>query len=347
MGAPQGTGNGNAGNAMFPLQRTSQLGTAWQTTALLNLGDGVVLAGAVSPAAIYRSTDGGLSWVQVTERMGNAQGVNALASVGSNVVVAGDDRGHIWRSTNGGQTWTDVGAIGVSITALAYLGTGVVVAGSRDLTEVEALIYRSTDNGATWALAQTVLSSGGYDVGSLFLAPSSGYTLAGLTNGDIYESSDSGSTWTKLQSLGADVSKFLWVDGNSDLIVALSGSALYASTDQGSNLGPTTFDEIIGSSPKGGGGFHDLVVVDATQEGSTVLLVGGDSGQIEQLVLRPSALANAMLLNHSIIWQDANYGGVTGEAIQQLAYLGRNTLLAAFNHDPSPAAIYRSNAISW
>src|SRR5690606_36407589 len=77
---------------------------------------------------------------------------------GGGVVLAGTyPNGQIYRSTNGGQSWSLVQQLGSEsyVWALADLGGGVVLAG----TGANGQIYRSTDGGQSWRLVQQLGSA--------------------------------------------------------------------------------------------------------------------------------------------------------------------------------------------
>src|SRR5690606_38132606 len=76
----------------------------------------------------------------------------------STVVLAGTGtNGQVYRSTDGGQSWSPVQQLGSEqyVWSLAYLGDGVVLAGTGPTGQV----YRSTDGGQSWSLVQRLGSA--------------------------------------------------------------------------------------------------------------------------------------------------------------------------------------------
>src|SRR5690606_38203897 len=74
---------------------------------------------------------------------------------GGGVVLAGtgiNGNGEVYRSTDGGQSWSLVQQLesAESVLSFADLGGGVVLAGTRS----SAQVYRSTDGGQSWNLVQ-------------------------------------------------------------------------------------------------------------------------------------------------------------------------------------------------
>ncbi len=96
---------------------------------------------------LARSTDDGLTWIQVLATTSAQMFVTCLSAT----VCVATDGGTIYQSTNAGATWTAVAALGASVGLDGFLnfGSGVVVAMSGTNPEP---FFRSGDFGATWAL---------------------------------------------------------------------------------------------------------------------------------------------------------------------------------------------------
>jgi photosystem II stability/assembly factor-like uncharacterized protein len=114
--------------------------------------------------------------------------------------------GRVYRSTDGGQTWTgglqidprvDALAIDPERTSVLYAGTG-------------AGVFKSVDAGRTWAwsgLGQTPRLPGGRrgegNVGSILVDPTDSsvvYAVAGTTENHVSKSTDGGRTWRTLRA---------------------------------------------------------------------------------------------------------------------------------------------------
>ena len=159
------------------------------------------------------------------------------------IMMAGSVSSGLYRSTNGGTTWTRVAPIGQihNVTSIAqdtragfednwYYGTGESVGNSATIgsTYFGNGIWKSTDNGLTWApLANTVTVletfTSGFDfVHRITVDPTNGNIYA-ATGNVISRSTDGGNTWATVLGTLAN-SRY------TDVIVTPTGR-LYASFD--------------------------------------------------------------------------------------------------------------------
>jgi len=159
------------------------------------------------------------------------------------IVHAGTASGGLWRSPDGGATWTPLtdGLPSLAVGAVALPSPGVIVIGTGEGTlnfdRVGGVgILRSTDGGATWqttGFSRDECSGHGFHV--MEVGPS-GTLLAGATDG-LWRSDDLGVTWTAVRSSG-DWYDVLWKPGDPAGVYACRGSApsgngVFASTDDG------------------------------------------------------------------------------------------------------------------
>ena len=130
----------------------------------------------------------------------------------ANVIWAASASGGIWRSIDGGSSWTPMDdklptlGIGCVVTHPAnsniiYIGTGE---GSFNGDAVEGVgVLKSIDGGATWT--QTGLSwqlSQGLSVNEMVIDPANPNVLVAATDGGVYRTADGGTSWN-LQLGGA------------------------------------------------------------------------------------------------------------------------------------------------
>jgi hypothetical protein len=167
-----------------------------------------------SPA--FRTTNGGGSWVGVGSGL-RTSGVRSFAidPASPDTIYAGTELEGVFKSTDGGTTWSPTGReLGGQVAGLA-VGNGSPAA---VYAATQSGIYRSLDEGWSWAV---VLQGWGTAVAVSPQSPSTIY--AGLsTNGypfGVFKSVDGGETW-------ADTGL---IDGV--LSLAVSGSTVYAATN--------------------------------------------------------------------------------------------------------------------
>jgi len=193
--------------------------------------------GGVGGQTIRRSTDGGDTW--------QSAGTGAVLSnylalyADDSVLLAGGTgavEGAIYRSTNGGSSWSRVANFTYH-DARKFLphSTGILAATDNGL-------YRSTDVGATW----THLAGAGIDIMDITEAPDGTlYTACPNDGGGLYRSTDSGTTWTRVNK-NLPTYKLQYPTVN---VVAATSSAvlcnpyldgIYRSSDGGANWSRST-----------------------------------------------------------------------------------------------------------
>ena len=226
----------------------------------------IVYAGTLF--GLFRSTDAGAHWAG-RWRVAELDAAQAIASVaagsfeGKRAIYAALFRGGVFRSTNEGETWTDIRAglpESVSELAVDRGQTGIVFAATF------GGLKRSGDGGATWqdsgsGLASTsgplaVLSSG-----SVYFGPADG--------GGVFASSDAGVTWIP-RSDGlpriASAASAVAVDPSApSRLFSAFGRRLFRSNDSGA-----TWRDLSSRLPLSGNAIDQIVVDPAVP--STVYL---------------------------------------------------------------------------
>lgn len=212
----------------------------------------------------------------------------------------GSDRVGVWRTTNGGTTWTLVSGAGgtvagLNITGVAPRGATLVVSANTANSGVNRGVWRSTNTGGSWTQisggAGTGLPTGAsFDLASDPSNPAILFTNAG--NGGIFRSLDTGATWTKVSDAAIDAVmaagttnvKFS-VGTSNNVYVAIVTTAgrlagLFRSGNGGMNWTPldlpTTTESgvVVGIHPGAQGGTHLSIAADLTN--ANVVYIGGD-----------------------------------------------------------------------
>jgi len=143
--------------------------------------------GPWTEAGAFKTINEGASWTRINTGLLD-HAVNALwvDQSNSNVVVAGTERGGIFKSTNGGGGWSLVGNLGPTCE--------FVLAGANLLAATGAGIAQSINSGTSWAIIQSTVSP------VRALATGGGRTIGGLENGDILMQSSPGGAWQTVRT---------------------------------------------------------------------------------------------------------------------------------------------------
>ena len=164
---------------------------------------GLIYAGRTA-APILRSTDGGVSWQEVS----TAVTVNALAIDPTNAftIYAATSRSGFLLSNDGGNTWT-FSNTGMATGAAPFTIYTVAIdprIPQRLYAGTAAGLFRSSDGGAGWNLAGSGI--GTRPVLSVAINPQdANFVYAGTAGGGVYRSSDGGDTWTSTGPANLDV----------------------------------------------------------------------------------------------------------------------------------------------
>lgn len=200
---------------------------------------------AATFTGVFKSVNGGASWIAANSGVTvleksvapGAFDVVIDPSNSSTVYLATQSEGAVFRSTNGGGSWT---ALNAGITASQI--SAVVIDPSNPTTVYAATtsnaIYKSADGGASWFEANlgftTLLTL------SLAIDPNTTTTLyAGTMNrgfGEgVFKSTNGGSSWTRVGfGVVSPVRKIEVDPSNSSVIYAATfGSGIYKSTNAG------------------------------------------------------------------------------------------------------------------
>lgn len=195
-------------------------------TFYVGTGEGFYNVDAVRGAGIWKSTDGGTTWSQLSSTdVSNFHYVQKVAVTSAGTVLAATRIG-LFRSTDGGSSWTQIltgkmADIEVTSNGAIYVSKGIFDAG---------VVYKSTNDGASFT---TVTPATGGERIELASAPSNGnvvYAVASSGSNVAWfrKTTDGGSTWTSLtipkylsQSCSNSTSDFTRSQAWYDLILAV------------------------------------------------------------------------------------------------------------------------------
>lgn len=235
---------------------------------VLALGPETVLASTLE-GEIWKSTDQGTSW-RKTQKISEIR-VYGMTMTNQETVLAcnydNEKGGHVFRSTDAGETWSDLGVRSPKgLYRFQKVRDGVLVNG------VAGRLYKSRDDGLTWVEIGQISTHPLYPIESL----PTGVVLLGDEAGRIFRSTDDGLTWKDVANVKLPLDDFVWMRDGLVYLSSYQGTKhLFVSDDAGlswKDIGPTpdgdVLDHVIalkGSNPP--------VAVGGTTEGRILRLV--------------------------------------------------------------------------
>jgi photosystem II stability/assembly factor-like uncharacterized protein len=245
---------------------------------------------------IYKSTDGGGTWI----RMGleDTQAIGRIVIDPRNpqtVYVAA--AGHLWgpnaerglfKTTDGGHTWSKVLFIdndtGVIDVAMDPRSPNILYASTYERRRTAwgfdgggpgSALYKTTDGGATWKKLTNGFAATG-NLGRIGISiyknnPDIVYAVVEGKDGGVFRSEDQGETWkrTSTNHLGSAYFSQIIVDPNNDLRVWVLLDDLFGSEDGGATFKPKASEEEVHSD------FHALWI---DPKNSAHMMAGTDGG---------------------------------------------------------------------
>lgn len=180
---------------------------------------------------------GTLTWTRISTGLPSGQDTKAVAASGNTLFVSYQATQGVWRSTNGGASWSQftTGLPSNNCYGLVIVGNNVFVA-----VQGASSIYRTTLDGASWTASSTgIPSAATSNIWSLYANGSTLY--AGAFDGALYRSTDNGASWTSISNglpSGANVVlNSIWANG-ATLFAGYISAGVYRSTDNGASWSP-------------------------------------------------------------------------------------------------------------
>ncbi|MES2618885.1 MAG: PKD domain-containing protein [Bacteroidota bacterium] len=184
-----------------------------------------------------------------TSQPGGVGRLNAVAfhPTDSNILWVCAPAGGLWKSTNGGNTWTtntdSLPTLGTSALVISprntdtmYLGTG-----DRDHGDAAGLgVYMTANGGKTWTVRNSGM--GNQTVCRLLIHPSNTKILLAATTGGVYRTTNSGGTWTQI--LSGNYKDIVFNPSNPNTVFATRDGLFFRSTNCG-----LTFTQITSGLP--------------------------------------------------------------------------------------------------
>jgi photosystem II stability/assembly factor-like uncharacterized protein len=210
-------------------------------------------SGQYGQYGVYKTTDGGSSFHHLEVAPPGSQTAIDFGDPARKTIVVGTVEASqiVWKSTDGGDTWDNIGAnlpsgtnfstdpVVLSPTAFLVVCSGWGK-GTTDGT------YRTTDGGVSWTLVSTM--AGNYPA----LVASDGTLYWSLAwNGGLIRSTDQGVTWTKVVGSGVITSDTPFELPDHRLVAVSPNQSLLVSADRGATWKP--FLDPIPIQPKAEG----------------------------------------------------------------------------------------------
>lgn len=187
------------GPIKFPTNSSGQVnGMGRVSQIVFHAKDSNKVYAASASGGLFISTDGCQSWkVTGTDQLPDMSCASVCVDYTNDQIIylgSGDANYYgnsygVWKSTNGGQTWTQSNTgIGNRLTVNILMNPSnnkVLIAATNDG------IWKSTDAGANW----TAKKSGG-DFREMVFKPGDPNTMYAVTGTEFYRSQDMGETWT-------------------------------------------------------------------------------------------------------------------------------------------------------
>jgi photosystem II stability/assembly factor-like uncharacterized protein len=209
------------------MHRSSDNGTTWTklpapypynyTTTIFRKGD--ILFIGMHSGGLFRSTDGGERWVELSLADGK---VDRIGTIGSYILTKGPDILPLC-TTDGGKTWSPPSQQFDGLSFIARKDSALYA------STYYSGNYRSLDSGRTWQQLDSLFI--GYDVQTLHLLDT--VILAGTRYFGVMRSSDDGKTFVKSSTGLPEQTAVTAFASIGDVVYASTSKGFYASTDFG------------------------------------------------------------------------------------------------------------------
>lgn len=220
------------GGAPFGVIRSTDDGVSWMQVNN-GLTGGLVWAFGFSPGITYAGTtgglflssDGGVNWNPSSL---TKLSVRSILTKPGDFVLSGVDAAGVYRTTDNGNNWVQVN-FGIINTFIWDITTGP---GNVIYTAVgDAGVFRSDDNGGNWVDIGNAL---GVFSASSIVVNSNSHIFLGTSQNGIFRTTDNGASWTNVINNQLDVQSIV-INSNGDIYMGALQGRVYKSSDNGDN----------------------------------------------------------------------------------------------------------------
>lgn len=235
--------------------------------------------------------------------------ITSLAVDESNLnhILAGSETGGVWKSVDGGSSWTvlsdNLSNIDVFALAIDPSDSNTYFWGSTSGT-----IFKSTNAGATWSLLSDI---GGGTVNKILVDPTNAMKIYASVQGNgLYKSTDGGVTWSSIYFVPTGTGYDFEFKPNDPNVVYASGNAFYVSTNGG-----VSFSQISGSGANQFSNGPKMIGV-STNNPEVVYVLEADAGVFGALYTSSDSGSSFTKLSHSqnFFGYDSNGNDLLGQA---------------------------------
>ena len=300
------------------------------------------LYGKNNERGIYRTTNGGGSWEQVLFVTDSTAAIDVAMNVANtNIIYAamwertrkpwerdyGGVTSAIHRSTDGGNTWTQLGATNGLPAPNSQTGRiGIAVSESdpstvyarfttNEITNEFNGLYKSTDNGNNWTLVtpagalSDIDANFGWYFGNVRVNPANSSEVY-IVGFDIAKSTNSGSSWSTLNGMHVDHHALDFSRTNSNFMLAGNDGGAYISNNGGSswthfeNLPITQFYNIEVDYQ------HPERLYGGTQDNNTIRTLTGGLSDWNSIIGGDGFHVNVDPFDNNFVYAESQYGNL-------------------------------------
>ncbi len=258
-----------------------------QDTSILYASTGEGFVGAASGArgaGIFKSTDGGTTWAQLSGTANaNFYYVNRLAIAANGTTLLAATATGIWRSADSGSSWTQVlASVDMADIDFAPSSSLNAVAGQNS----GGLTRYSTDGGTTWTSVATG-ASGRVEVAYAASNTAVIYASVNINLGEVWKSTNSGVSYTRMNTgsnyFGSGVGQgwydnALWVSPTDPTAIIVGGIDLWKSTNSGTTLTQISYWGFGGSYGTNVHADQHVIVSHPNFAANSTVFFGNDGG---------------------------------------------------------------------
>lgn len=185
---------------------------------------------------LYKSINKGSNWTRISASPDNDTYPIVLDPSDQNTFYIGTFHSGLYKTTNGGTTFTDITPSGFTNDITAEIAMHPTTTSRIFVSDREQNLYISEDQGSTWGIAPGTSGKGFYAIEFASSSPAVGYAV-GETTG-IYKSTDSGQTWSEVGSHSGISARSITIDPSDadTFLVGTVGGGVYKSTNGGTTI---------------------------------------------------------------------------------------------------------------